>query len=620
VAAKSSREVGSEVRALLDDPATNDRELLDAFELLAKERTFPEWTVVWGPVLYARNRPMFRSFILRHFSWWKRSRSSWSFIPWKGAHEASLEAWRTRADIDDDVQTFRRLNAWRHAGTRGADARRWAAELVLRFEAAKSPARRAIVLDKYEGGYRLTQTEALALYAEDPSAAAFILRHSPWRNGRFGEGPWIDLQRAARERGDDEFAQTLYRRQVALGDWAQEILALAEQLPDTRALDDALERCHPLGFGLDLGRPLFQLLRKRGRDVMPYVLRHASDVWSGWRRGAFEDLVAHARKEGWLDLWATLIRTCASDREFDREVRSIVDNKTLGDPARRERLAWLAGVSRELNFPGFGLAVVHSLTDGTALALYRRYPELVRGPYKPHVAPTRNADYETLVAHLIAVRDEDLIDRIASRYVTAAWLEHAPTSRQSVIVTLSAYYDGLRDDPAEFSRRAASVLTLVPAHSIWNYRRLLKDNRLARLLFTRADHEYLASPSAIHDLVEGSEIHVQALAYRILAIDDERAQSLSRELLPILQGTLLRPLHRKTRLPAFGALLNAASRQEEATLVLARCREALDLPDLRYPKEELVGLIGRILHRFPALARPTETPLVFRAHRQVAAS
>lgn len=105
---------------------------------------------------------------------------------------------------------------------------------------------------------------------------------------------------------------------------------------------------------------------------------------------------------------------------------------------------------------------------------------------------------------------------------------------------------------------------------------------------------------------------MQMLAYRVLAQTDERARTLAVESLDILQGTLLRPLHRKTRLAAFGALANAARADRgAASRVLRRAREALCLPDKRYPKEELVGLIGQVLHAWPELRGPRERPIVY---------
>jgi hypothetical protein len=78
----------------------------------------------------------------------------------------------------------------------------------------------------------------------------------------------------------------------------------------------------------------------------------------------------------------------------------------------------------------------------------------------------------------------------------------------------------------------------------------------------------------------------------------------------MLLGTLLRPLHRSTRMLAFKALRNAATTQEAAARIAARAREALDLPDTHYPKPALIELIGNLLHRYPALRKADEQPPV----------
>jgi hypothetical protein len=176
---------------------------------------------------------------------------------------------------------------------------------------------------------------------------------------------------------------------------------------------------------------------------------------------------------------------------------------------------------------------------------------------------------------------------------------------------LSEHYELLRDSaPDTFARRAAAVLGQVPAYSIHSYDRLIQTNRLARLLFERSSASFLDDPKALRDLLEAPEIHVQALALRALGLDDDRARTLAAANLDLLQATLLRPLHRRTRLLAFRALFNAASTADAASRVVARARQALDLPDQRYPREALVGLIGQLLHAWPELRSQREQPVV----------
>ena len=611
----SSWKLGHQVGALIEH-TLDDRELRAKLESLVRKPEFDGLTWLWGPKLYARNKVLFRPFILAHFSEWSLdARGRWAAVRWEGERAEVLQTWLEQVDREDDVPLFRRLAAWKHRRRSGwgLDEKQWIRELVGRFESAGTVARRAVVLHKYAEWFTLTEADALRLYRIDRATAApFILEHLPltWWGGK-KRSLWEALHDAALQTGDQVFAEQLYRRQIPLDRWKAEVLALADASSDPAALDTALEARHPQGHGLDLGGVLFELLVRRGRDVVPYIVRHLRDVWSHWYRSGYDKMVDLARGRGWLDLWGALVRTCARDKEFSREVQRVLDDRGLDDEAAIFRLSLLAGVSREHNAPGWGLAQVHSLEDTTAVALYDRFPELVRGPFKLHVEPTWTVHYPRLLDRLIERGDEPAIDRLASRYLTRVdWGYGQASEAIALAERLSHHYEALAADEAVFARRAAAVLTLVPAYAIPSYRRLVRTNRLARLLFTRSERAYLASPPAVRDLVEGSEIHVQALAYRIVALDDERARELARETLDILQGTLLRPLHRKTRIAAFAALRNAASTPTCARAVLRRAREALELPDLRYPKEQLVGLIGHILAHHPELRGPREQPIV----------
>ncbi|HEU0158315.1 MAG TPA: hypothetical protein VFR00_03325, partial [Hyphomicrobiaceae bacterium] len=288
--------------------------------------------------------------------------------------------------------------------------------------------------------------------------------------------------------------------------------------------------------------------------------------------------------------------------------------------AGREQLLALAGTSREWNWPGLGLAIIHHLDDPVACLVYQQYPDLIRGPLRANVTPTWWRDYPNLIKAAQAAADEDLVDTLASRYaVRIAWnrIWHPTRPRgpdETTTSELAAYYQAIRDrDASQFSRRASNVLTRIPAYASFNQSLLLRHNELARLLFVRSLEQYLLVPEAVQDLVEGSNIHVMMLAYRVLALPDPRARALAAANLEILLGTLLRPLHRKTRLAAFEALANAARHDAAiARRIHARAREALKLPDKKYPKPELIGLIARTLAAYPALASPAERPLVYR--------
>ena len=152
----------------------------------------------------------------------------------------------------------------------------------------------------------------------------------------------------------------------------------------------------------------------------------------------------------------------------------------------------------------------------------------------------------------------------------------------------------------------------MPAYAVWNYDELLRTNQLARLLFERSTALYLSDARSVRDLLESPQIQVQALAFRILGRDDPRARAVAAQNADLLQATLFRPLHRRTRLAAFRALANAAANDvATARYLLGRMRDALALPEKRYPTEKLVGLIGTVLHRWPSLRAPGEAPRIY---------
>jgi len=131
------------------------------------------------------------------------------------------------------------------------------------------------------------------------------------------------------------------------------------------------------------------------------------------------------------------------------------------------------------------------------------------------------------------------VDRIAARLVTRGSGWGQDKAGLAAAERMAAHFEEMRArDAKEFSRRAASVLGRISAYAIYRYDRLVRENRLARLLFERSLTSLLEDADGLRDLVEASEIHVQARAYR----------------------------------------------------VLKRAREAFALPDRKYPKEALLGL------------------------------
>lgn len=609
-----------ELRTLLAQ-SWSDEQLRTRLEQLADAAVnFSGLTWLWAPELYRRNRVMFRPLILARFGRVLRTgRYSWKSVPWKGEVAESLAAWLEEVDRLDDVELFRRLYDWKLSALSnlriGPRQNAILKDLAARFAAAPGRAARELVLRKFDLWFELTEPAARALYGVDRVCGGpYILRHLPWAWREDGRPFWEGLLADAERAGDEGFRWDLYRRQVPRSRWESDLAAVCERVSAPDALVRELERRHPGGFNRSLGGGLLLCLEKRGLDALPYVRRHLRDVRSGlFTDGDYGRLLAFARSRAWWELWAGVIRACAPPKQFNQEIQALVADRSLARPDKVLRLRALAGVSREFNFVGMGFAAVSQLTEETALVLLDEFPELLREPFRAHlqIGPW-SGSYAKLITRLIERGEDDLLDHVAARLATrgSGWISKTNTLLDAE--RLSEHYAALKADPAVFSRRAASVLGRIPAYSIYSYGRLICENRLARLLFERSARDYLADPEALRDLVEASEIHVMALGYRALGLDDERARALAPAHLPLLLGTLLRPLHRATRLEAFRALANAASATPEgAARILAKAREALDLPDENYPKEALLGLIASILDRWPALRGPAEEPLVY---------
>lgn len=611
------------IESLLKDQPDNKR-LRDNIEGLSRDPAFPGMTWYWGPKLYARSRPVFRSFIFNQFSDWSIDGKRWKRVLWND-HATELEGWLGAARQARDTNLVRRLIQWKYAKTKGwgIDEKRFFRAMVDNYRNATGPAARAIVLDEFNSWFALDEATALALYDIDPGCAKFVIDHVPrgyWEENK--RAMWDKLSTRAQARGDRVLHGALYRKLMPVARWRDDVLALAKSETDPAKLNDALTERHLEGYRLDIGPTIIELLERRGRDVFPYIRAKLNDLVGGWGRDKeAKRIVDLAASKGWWDVWTAAART-GPEKQYRECVSATLEDKSLNDEVRRERLRALAGVSQEWNWPGISLARVHSLEDGLASHLYARYPDLVRGPFRAQVTPRWwGQGYSKLVRLARDAGDTELMDQLAARYVThVSWQDRAgrknekPDPLKITAEELAKYYQAIRaKDEEKFARRASNVLTRIPAFSMYSFHALLRHNDLARLLFSRSLPSFLTVPVAVQDLVEGSDIHVMTLGYRILALRDDRAVKLAGLNLDLLLGTLLRPIHRKTRLAAFQALANAArSGPEAAKRVLTRARDALKLPDKKYPKAELIGLIANVLAAAPELASPRERPTVYR--------
>lgn len=603
---RHQKEVRKDLEALLQSDL-GDTELRLKLEKLSLEYAFPGLTPLWGPAIYRRNHRFFRPLIASKFSNYAFIKKwKWKPIPWS----AELSKWMEETDRDDEVELFRQLYAWSLSSKGYKKARlQWLKDLSRRFKQARSRKEQQLELEKMNQWWELDEQTALEIYTRLPQGSTrFILSHLPsqytWYGGLKRE-LWSDLAARARQEGDDELYYSLYCRQVPLEKWRQDALALAKKLEDSAELVEALNRHHPEGWGLDLGPVFLELVQARGVDVFGYLIPHLRNVRRGWFKNSYQKLSDLAQEKGWWDFWSGLVRVVATHKEFNREIARLVDQ------GREDRLLLLTGVSREWNFRGWAFGRFQALDEGTALKLYQRYPELVRGPYLGHLSVGWDRDYSRLLEAALAENDEALVDFMASRLVNRVGHYDSEKKMLAGAERLAAVYKALLEDPPEFARRAAAVLGQVPPYTIYCYHRLVRNNRLARLLYEQTAEIYLADEGAFQDLIEAPEIHAQKTAYRALTTGSSAATRLGKQNLTLLLGTLLRPLHRKTRLVAFQALEAICDDQQTAVRVLEGARQALDLPERGYPKEELVGLIGQLLNRWPELCSKREQRVVY---------
>jgi hypothetical protein len=612
----------AEVSILLEQPL-GDEELRQKLEALAAQQAFNGLTYLWGPELYRRNRVMFRPFILNHFG--SIIQSGWNFkaVRWKD-HAKVLDAWLEDVDRRNDVELFQRLYPWKHPFNEWAriDSKQWAKDLLARFQAAKERYERTQTLNKFDiRGAGLDEKTAVALYQIDPAAARpFLLKHPPGRE-RWSEERGLPekLCAAAQQQGDEKLYFALYRMTVPQKTWEKEVESLAKTVQEPGRLLEELEKRHPQQtWGLDLNNGFYSLAKTRGRDVVPYLMKHLDSlwIWGYYGRNQQNKLLEHARGHQWWDIWSILIRK-SDNKQYNEEVLALVKDRKQPDEVIFRRLVMLSGASSEWNWGRFAWQQIQYLQDKTAVALYERFPELIHGPFRKHLSLSPGWWGTDGLPKLteMALKNEDtvVIDYLAGEMVRMGRYAYLNKKLETPAERLCSYYEKLRAEPVTFARRVASVLGQIPAYSIGQgYQQLLEINKLARLFFVEARSVLLEDPRSLRDLLEAAEIHVQLLALRVLAQDDERARRLAAENLDLLQATLLRDMHRTSRLIALSALANAATTPDNARTILARAKQALDLPDKGYPKEHLFSLLAELYQRWPDLRGPKEQLIVYR--------
>jgi hypothetical protein len=485
-------------------------------------------------------------------------------------------------------------------------AQRWGADLVTRFCAAVTTDERSLILAELDLPYVLDEEAALELYRVEPGlTSAFIQRHLP--RGRRADdvgAPWQRMLGQAQARGDEPLYFALYRAQATAEQWARDTGQVALRVDDAGLLCAELERRHPNRWRPDVGPQLAKLARERGAALLPYLLQHAHEVWSKERRAGYEEIVDLARRGGWLELWVALLGSCASAAEYDREVMSLVQDRSKTEPDQYQRLLVLAAAGSK-PAPGGRL---RPLRDGTVLALYDRFPELARGPYRAQLDPSPSRPRSGLIEKAVERLDDELIDMVAARLAVRA--ERSGAERLlAVAATTARYLETTVVDRTSLGRRASAILRRVPRGSIRNQRELMRRNPLARLLFERAEEACLTTQEVAAELLRVENDCVRAVAVRALSTDDPRAPALARQNGELLLASLEHPLPSAVRRQALRALDKMAEGRAEATRLLTWARAALARGD---PPAGLLALVAHQLSRHPVLQQSGEKPVVYR--------
>jgi hypothetical protein len=617
------------------DNVADDNELLRRFEPLCVDPVFPALGWFWAPALYGRNKTLFRPFIGQHFSEHYADRKvavPAVTIEWDEEVAASLGPWLAVLEQDGEIALFRRVYAWQQRTPTGAiDAPTWRRDLTRRFASATTAIERAHVLQRFALRVELDESSAIELYDEDAALAApFILEHLPQQRNDDQRELWAFLADRARGARDEVFYFELYRRQIDLETWGRDTLDLCRLQNTPSELRAALEQRHPRGRFAPLAAFFLQLLESRGEDVLEYVQNHLRDAFTHDARAEEDEsddtlaaLAELAESNHWTALWAALFVTGGNTKQYNQAIAHVLAPERYNEPERELRLALLSGRAREWIDLGLRVDALQPLDQENALTLYEKHPALLHTIFRDHLQPRAEQLYFELFEVAWSHEDAELTDFLASRYVTGLQnAEQGDTRRQlhGICQMVAERYSSLALTIGEQAMRAARILTLIPPHTIRNYRRLVERNALAHLLFEQRIGSYLNAPDAVRDLLEAGEMRVRELAYRVLTLPDARAEEQARGCVDMLIGVFLEPMRRNTRVLAFAALDRAATTQENAVRILGRARELASLRPSSAAAEALIGLIARILVRFPTLAGPDERQVAYTSQHRRAGS
>ena len=549
----------------------------------------------WGPLLYRRNREVFTPLIERWVN------------PWSMRGVKNIEDWMAEADANGDLRLWRGLyHSWLSGKFGwGEAAKRWEKDLLEGFQTAANRGDRRDVLLKYDIWYEIEDEFAAQLYAADPVLTSELLLR------RIDRSQWWDIiyektANLAREQGDDELYFELYRRTFPQDVWTKDVLDLADAVPDSVTLCGELARRHLSGpDGAVQPATLLKLVEKRGADVAPYLERYIADVQTWGSNNDWKKLADVARSHGLHNVWAITVRSQLSPDQFSAEVKRLCSNGSDWESAGR--LAQIAGAKH-----GWGAwRRFTAIDERVAVVLYDTFPEICRASMGPHLVVSAQTPYLELAKRAAAAGDDAMVDMLAARatVVRPGWYARGPLSNLNWYAEL---YDELDDE--EFAERGVNVLGLIESPGDhWGNARLRAENSVYQVFFDDVER-YASRLESVRDLLEAPYEDARRVGMRMIADAGSRGVDVAVRNADHLASYLLNESSRGTRIAALEGLAIAASHSRlVADDVLFRARAALDLRRKRYPRDRVIELVGRIIHRWPELQTAREHGIIFGA-------
>ncbi len=464
-------------------------------------------------------------------------------------------------------------------------------------------------------GFPLDERSALVLYRASPDVASrFIQRHIPADSGD-ASAYWAELSSLARARGDHDLFFTIYRKTVEADQWARDVGLLVDRIEDAAALVEELMRRHPLVGRRNLGSVLLLLIRKRGRDVMPYVLSAVRRSGTGFdtEPARLTELVGLADERGWLELWSALLASPRRAADLEREVRRLADDARRSDQDLLMRLDMIARASVERRARA-GTRKHPTLSDDTAVRLHARYPWLVREELGAWLS-LGPGGYLRLLDAAMDAKNEALVDRLAGLVLTTDMgAEWARRDVSPMATRICRHFEAFSHDPDIVCSRVARVLGCVsPGTTYTDLAPLTALNPLAHRIWNEWMPVYASCPALAWALLQCPSMLARHLGFRIVADPDCSFRQAGVDQRWRWMPVALEPMPGRVRRAAIRALRCVVQDPRAAADLVVALRVVCEARVPGPGRRDYLALLGTVLSDHPDLRRFSERDTFLRS-------